>query len=125
MRRLSTQDNDFDAKLTALLSFDESMDASVDAVVDEIIQQVAKQGDAAVITYTNRFDRRDVSDFQELVVTEAALDKALGSISLAQKDALIFAAKRIEDYHKHQLQSSWQYEDDAGTGAGAKDYRAG
>ncbi len=120
MKRLNAQDPDFDTKLTNLLSFDESMDVSVEAVVDEILQQVVKQGDAAVINYTNRFDRRDITDFKELVVTEAALDKAFDSISLEQKEALVFAAKRIESYHKHQLQSSWQFEDDTGTVLGQK-----
>ncbi len=47
IRRFSTSDSDFDAKLQALLAFETAQDDSVDEVVAGILKDVIKRGDAA------------------------------------------------------------------------------
>ena len=43
------------------------------------------------------------------------MHQALKSIDEDTRQALLEAAKRIEDYHRHQVQESWQYQEANGT----------
>ena len=66
IRRFSTTDIDFDSKLKALLAFETAQDDSVDEVVASILKDVKKRGDAAVLEYTNSFDKTNASHLSEL-----------------------------------------------------------
>ncbi|WP_020207981.1 histidinol dehydrogenase [Gilvimarinus chinensis] len=118
--RLNNQDADFTAKLDALLAWDSVSDHKVAEAVADILHQVKERGDAAVIEFTNRFDRRNVVDFSELVVAPEALQQALQAIDPAQREALEEAARRVRAYHEHQRQESWRYTEADGTVLGQK-----
>ncbi len=118
--RLDTRQADFGSRLDTLLAWDTVSDHRVAQVVAEIIADVKARGDAAVVDYTNRFDRRDVSSLVELVVPPEALAAALEAIAPEQRRALETAAQRVRDYHRHQLQDSWQYTEADGTVLGQK-----
>lgn len=118
--RLNNQDADFTAKLDALLAWDSVSDHKVAEAVADILHQVKERGDAAVIEFTNRFDRRNVADFAELVVAPEALQQALQAIDPAQREALEEAARRVRAYHEHQRQESWRYTEADGTVLGQK-----
>ncbi|RBH41351.1 hypothetical protein C3F00_040915, partial [Pseudomonas sp. MWU13-2860] len=57
MLKLSSSQPDFAERLKALLAFETAQDPAVDAAVAAICDDVKARGDAAVIDYTNRFDR--------------------------------------------------------------------
>ncbi len=120
INRLSTTQTDFDSQLNKLLAWESVSDKRVADVVDDILQQVKTRGDAAVLEYTNKFDRRNVKSISELIVSQSELKQALTKISSEQKNALEIAAQRIRDYHQHQLQTSWQYTEADGTVLGQK-----
>ena len=61
VRRFSSADADFDGKLKALLAFETAQDDSIDEVVANILKDVKKRGDAAVLEYTNRFDKTNAN----------------------------------------------------------------
>ncbi len=113
--RLDANQSDFAARLDQLLAWESVSDARVAGVVDDILQQVKTRGDAAVIEYTNRFDRRNVQRMAELFITGEQLQAALTQITSEQHRALETAAERIRTYHQHQLQSSWRYTEADGT----------
>lgn len=113
--RLDAADSDFDSRLDALLSWDSVSDAQVAQTVNEILDNVKRRGDAAVVEYTNRLDRRQAASMAELVVEPARLRQALGEITAEQRQALELAAERIRTYHQHQHQSSWRYTEADGT----------
>jgi histidinol dehydrogenase len=115
INRLNTTQTDFDSQLNKLLAWESVSDKRVADVVEDILQQVKTRGDAAVLEYTNKFDRRHVQSMSELIVSKRELDQALIKISVEQKNALMIAAQRIRDYHQHQLQSSWRYTEADGT----------
>ncbi len=115
INRLNTSQADFDLQLSKLLAWESVSDKRVADIVDDILQQVKIRGDAAVLEYTNKFDRRDVKTINELIVSQSELKQALTKISSEQKTALEIAAQRIRDYHQHQLQTSWQYTEADGT----------
>ncbi|MBP7881423.1 MAG: histidinol dehydrogenase [Candidatus Methylopumilus sp.] len=115
VRRFSSLDADFDAKLKALLAFETAQDDSIDEVVANILKDVKKRGDAAVIEYTNRFDRMSAGSLPELEIGQAELKAALNGLPDAQRAALQAAADRVRSYHEKQLMTSWQYTQDDGT----------
>jgi histidinol dehydrogenase len=115
VRRFSSLDADFDAKLKALLAFETAQDDSIDEVVVNILKDVKKRGDAAVIEYTNRFDRMSAGSLPELEIGQAELKAALNGLPDAQRAALQAAADRVRSYHEKQLMTSWQYTEDDGT----------
>jgi len=113
--RLNADQSDFKAQLDHLLVWESVSNSQVASVVEDILQQVKSRGDAAVIEYTNRFDRRSVGDMAELLVSSEALQQALHQISPEQREALQLAADRVRQYHEHQKQSSWRYTEANGT----------
>ena len=115
VRRFSSLDADFDAKLKALLAFETAQDDSIDEVVATILKDVKKRGDAAVLEYTNRFDRMSAGSLPELEISQAELKAALNGLPDAQRAALQAAADRVRSYHEKQLMTSWQYTEDDGT----------
>ena len=92
MRRFSSTDADFDARLAALLAFESAQDPQVDATVAAILADVKTRGDAAVLEYTQRFDRLSAKTLGELEIPKRELDAALKALPAAQRDALAAAA---------------------------------
>lgn len=113
--RLDASQDDFNQCLDQLLAWESVSDTRVAAVVDDILHQVKTRGDAAVLEYTNKFDRRTAQTINDFVVPPAQLHAALNQITPEQRTALEVAAERIRSYHKHQLQSSWRYTEADGT----------
>ncbi len=120
---LNSADNDFEQQLTQRLHFDDSTDTGIQTAVTEIIAAVRARGDAAVIEYTNRFDRVNVTTMSELTLTQNDLQAAFNDLGDTQKAALQAAAQRVRDYHVAQNQASgqsWSYTEADGTVLGQK-----
>lgn len=113
--RLDASQSDFNEKLDQLLAWESVSDTRVAAVVDDVLHQVKTRGDAAVVEFTNKFDRRTAQSINEFVISPAQLQNALTQITPEQRAALEVAAERIRNYHQHQLQSSWRYTEADGT----------
>ncbi|MCU5781927.1 histidinol dehydrogenase [Alcanivorax balearicus MACL04] len=112
---LDAGDSDFAERLTALTAWSEERDEEVAERVRGILKDVAQRGDQAVIDYTNRFDRRQVTSMAELTVNREQLLAALERIPVALREALEAAARRVRAYHEKQKQDSWQYRDEHGS----------
>ena len=115
IRRYTTTDATFDASLKQLLAFEGAQDDQVDAVVAGILNDVKKRGDAAVLEYTQRFDRLSADRMDDLELPQARLAEALGNLPAEQREALKQAAERVRIYHEKQLMSSWNYTEADGT----------
>ena len=115
IRRLSTQNQSFDADLKALLAFETAQDDSVDTVVAGILKDVKTRGDAAVLEYTNRFDKTNAKNLSELEIGKAELNAALNGLPANQRAALQAAADRVKNYHEKQVMQSWSYTEADGT----------
>ena len=115
IRKLSTRDANFDAALKALLAFETAQDDSIDLVVANILKDVKTRGDAAVLEYTNRFDKTSASHLAELEISQSELQAALNSLPADQREALQVAADRVRIYHEKQLMTSWSYTEADGT----------
>lgn len=115
IQQLSTQDQGFWQQLDALLAWETVSDEAVFSTVNEIIKQVRRRGDAAVVEYTNRFDRMQANSMQELEIAPERLQLALANLPPAQREALQQAAARIQRYAERQKLESWSYTEADGT----------
>ncbi|WP_215779184.1 histidinol dehydrogenase [Paludibacterium sp. B53371] len=115
MLHLDTSRQDFAERLAALLAFETAQDPAVDQGVAAICAEVQRRGDAAVIEYTNRFDRLSAQSMADLTLSREQLAAAHARLPQAQREALEAAAARVRRYHEHQRQSSWSYEEEDGT----------
>ena len=115
IRRFSTTDTDFDSQLKNLLAFETAQDDSIDTVVANILRDVKTRGDAALLEYTNRFDKTGATDVASLEISHAELQNALKTLPENQRIALQEAADRVRSYHEKQIMSSWNYTEDNGT----------
>ena len=119
-RRLNAQDADFNTRLDQLLSWESVSDADINQRVLDIIANVRSHGDAALIDYTRQFDGLDVAQMSDLILPRERLELALTRITAEQRSALEAAAERVRQYHEHQVQDSWRYEEADGTVLGQK-----
>ena len=113
--RLSSTQPDFTARLNTLLQFDDATDASIETTVTAILADVKTRGDAAVLEYTNKFDRMSASSMAVLSLPQSRLDEALAALEPERRTALEAAAERVRRYHEKQIQASWTYTEDDGT----------
>ena len=120
IRRLFTSQADFDTQLNQLLAFEATQDEQLDATVAAILADVRQRGDAALLEYTQRFDRFHVTDMEALELPRGELRTAFEGLPSAQRNALEQAAQRVTAYHQKQLQSSWSYTEADGTLLGQK-----
>ncbi len=115
LKRLDTAQENFWSELDHLLAWEGVSDDKVNATVREILQNVRKRGDAAVVEYTNRFDRMSAPSMSALEIPLVRLQEALKKISAEQRNALELSAERIRSYHARQKQESWHYTEADGT----------
>ena len=89
----------------------------VTAIVRDIIKAVRKEGDKALLEYTQRFDR---AQLQTLEVTPREIEEALAAVEPGFLQILQKAAQNIRNFHKHQVRSSFLVNDTDGVVMGQK-----
>ena len=115
LRRLNSADENFNAQLDQLLAWEQISDNAVENTVREIIAAIRKRGDAALIEYSNQFDRLNAQTMQDLEIPQKQLQQSLDRIKKDQRAALEKAADRIRVYAGHQKLESWSYTETDGT----------
>lgn len=115
VRRLDSVDPGFAAELQRLVAWEAVGDSAVSGTVAAILADVRSRGDAALLEYTRRFDRREVQSAAELELEPQRLAEALAGLDPVMREALEESARRVERYHEHQRQESWSYREPDGT----------
>jgi histidinol dehydrogenase len=77
-----------------------------EATVREILQNVRRQGDEALLCYTQEFDRISLSQ-SELMVRRSELDTAYQRVSVGLLKAIRLAKQRIEQFHRERIPKTW------------------
>ncbi|WP_198293820.1 histidinol dehydrogenase [Dechloromonas agitata] len=115
IQRLSTVDADFLSQLKTLLAFEAAADENIERTVANILADVKTRGDAAVIEYTNQFDRLTAKAMIDLELRQDELHAALDGLPAERRAALEAAAGRIRAYHERQKMEGWSYTEADGT----------
>ena len=114
---LNSTDANFEAGFRSLLSIKREDNSDVDQMVAGIIEDVRIRGDAAVIDFTKRFDRFDVT-VQTLRISDAEVDARISKVNAAEKKALALAERRIRSYHEKQLPQNLRWRETNGAELG-------
>jgi histidinol dehydrogenase len=104
IRQLDSTESGFKQKLSAVLAFEASEDEAIDRAAAGILADVKARGDAAVLDYTNRFDRLSVPSVSALEIGHDELQQALAGLPETRRAALQTAADRVRAYHERQKQ---------------------
>ncbi|MBI5789536.1 MAG: histidinol dehydrogenase [Candidatus Schekmanbacteria bacterium] len=114
MKILNTNQQDFKAQFTPILSRGQADFSLVEKQVKKIISQVRQKKDAALVKYTRRFDRLPVKSAADLTVQAAEIQAAYSQLTAQQIEAIKLAAERIRNYHLRQMRQSWFMEGEDG-----------
>ena len=77
--RLSTQQSDFQEKLSKLLAWESVSNNDINKIVDEIIAEIQNKGDKALLIYTIELDLVEVDSIFDLIISKEKLKKSLKS----------------------------------------------
>jgi histidinol dehydrogenase len=116
---LDTRDADFEARFEALLGMKRESSADVNNVVAAIIARVRAEGDAALIAFTQEFDRLDLTR-AGIAVSAEEIAAAKAKVDSETFEALALAHARILDHHRRQRPQDETYTDDAGVELGQR-----
>jgi len=115
MKRLNSSAEGFWDELRSLTSWEGVSDDQVTVTVSAILKDVRVRGDAALVDYTQRFDRLTVKSPAELEIPRSHLLSVRDKLEPAKREMLEQAADRIRKYHEHQKIDSWSYTEPDGT----------
>ena len=115
--RLTTKDDDFEARFAALLSAKREDSPDVDETVANIIADVRARGDAALLELTAKFDRLELTS-ERLRFTAEEVAALVADVPPDEMAALELAAARIRSYHERQLPEDASWQDECGATLG-------
>ena len=92
--QLKTGQSDFWPQLDKTLAWESVSDEQVFNTVNNILKDVKNRGDAAVIEYTNNFDRMSIKDMSELEIPKSRLEESLNKMTEIKDSFIYFKKKR-------------------------------
>lgn len=108
---LNIKDDNFTTDWEKALRLRETHDDKIDATAAMIIAAVRERGDAALRDFSERFDGHRPEQFR---LCDSALAAARAACPAAVRDALAYAAARIERAHRVQIPKPDEYIDAGG-----------
>lgn len=114
------ENKDFDNILQNFISSKPEYNQEINKNVANIIDNVREKGDKAILSYINKFDKADLKDGKDLVVTTQELEKAVLNTDKNVIEALTIAKTRIESYQKKIMPKDVYYKDDIGSKLGLR-----
>lgn len=87
--------------------------------VADIVNDVMENGDKAVFSYTQRFDKWDVNE-SNVRVSADEIKNAYNEVDVKLVDVIKEAAENIREFHKKQVRESWIVPKEDGTILGQK-----
>ncbi len=91
--------------------------SSVEDIVSDIIKDVKQNGDKALLEYSLKFDKADLTGLE---VTEEEVEEAFNSVEPEFIEIIKTAAENIKEFHKHQVRSSFIINEKRGVVTGQK-----
>jgi histidinol dehydrogenase len=119
MKKIKLTKDAIDGLLDDLLKRSPNNYGQYSDAVNEIVETVKNGGDAAVFTYTKKFDGADISA-DNFVVSQEEIEEAYAAVSPEVLDVIHKAIVNIRTYHEKQKQYSWFDSESNGTILGQK-----
>ncbi|MEO8427828.1 MAG: histidinol dehydrogenase [Verrucomicrobiota bacterium] len=112
-------DHDFEAALERIATSSTLFDSAIEQRAKEIIEAVRKQGDAALLELTERFDRAKLR-LDQLRVSTREVTKAKRGVPLKVRRAIVHARENISTFSRRSLRKSWTARNREGARVGEK-----
>jgi histidinol dehydrogenase len=117
MRRFLFSDPDFQSAFKAFLDERRGSPADVDAAVAVVLEAIRTQGIEALLDYSRRFDKVELSA-ETIRVTAEEIEAGAAETPPDVREAIAFAAARIRAYHSRQRPANQAWTDEAGVELG-------
>ncbi|MDJ1173499.1 histidinol dehydrogenase [Roseofilum capinflatum] len=107
MLRIISQRSEAEAELRRICdrTFDEEM-VHKEATVQQVLQTVRRNGDGALLDYTEEFDGQRL-EVSQLRVSALELEAAYQQVDKPLLDAIELASRQIEAFHRQRTPKSW------------------
>jgi histidinol dehydrogenase len=106
MKIIDSQQKDILTELKRIINRGETATEEVAGTVKEIVDRVRREGDPAVLEYTEKFDKVKLT-LRDMRVSPEEIKEAHANVDQKKVDALKLAAKNIRAFHEKQKLSSW------------------
>jgi len=87
----------------------EGINKDIIKIVNKIIYDIKHYGDRALREYTKKFDKIEPKQFR---ISQDEIKKQANKVSSEVFEALNLAAKRIKQFHTHQIEKTWEYKEE-------------
>ncbi|MBV9568234.1 MAG: histidinol dehydrogenase [Hyphomicrobiales bacterium] len=118
-QRLDFTKAGFEDRFRALVGVKREAAEDIETVVATVLRHVAERGDEALIEYSRRFDKVELSP-KTLRVGEDEIEAAVAASPRDALDALSFAHRRIEAFHLRQRPKDDHFSDGLGVRLGLR-----
>lgn len=118
MRVFNYKEEDLDLFYKSILNRSPEGQEDVESYVSDILKNVKARGDEALIEYTKRFDKTEITT-SAIEVTDQ-MDNALVSIDKNMLRIIERAASNIGEFHEKQKEKSWFFTKEPGIILGQK-----
>ncbi|MBR90238.1 MAG: histidinol dehydrogenase [Verrucomicrobiales bacterium] len=119
MNVLKHKDKDFVERLLTMAEAQPLFDEAIDRKVKGILKAVKKEGDKALVRFAKKFDGVNFAE-RDLFVSIPNLDNASWRTTEDVHEALDFAHRNIEAFHRAGLRKAWQGRNEQGAKVGEK-----
>lgn len=106
MKIIDSSQQDVQAELKKIVNRGETATEEVAALVKEVVDRVRKEGDPAVLEYTEKFDRVSLT-LKDIRVSPEEVRQAYTNVEQKKVEALKLAAQNIRAFHEKQKLTSW------------------
>ena len=106
MKIIDSQQKDIAAELRRIVNRGETATEEVAVAVQEVVDRVRKEGDPAVLEYTEKFDKVKLT-LKDIKVSPEEIKDAYTKVETKKVEALKLAAQNIRAFHEKQKISSW------------------
>ena len=113
MKIIDSQQKEIITELKRIINRGEAATEEVATVVREVVERVRKQGDPAVLEYTEKFDRT-ILTLKDIKVSQDEIEDAYSKVDTKKVEALKLAAQNIRTFHEKKRPSSWVSQEEDG-----------
>ncbi len=106
MKIIDSQQKDIAIELKRIVNRGETATEEVAVAVQEVVDRVRKEGDPAVLEFTEKFDKVKLT-LKEMKVTAEEIKDSYAKVENRKVEALKLAAQNIRAFHEKQKLSSW------------------
>ncbi len=106
MKIIDSQQKDVMAEIKRIIDRGETATEEVSAAVQSVVDRVRKEGDPAVLEYTEKFDKAKLT-LRDVRVSPDEIRNAYRQVETTKVEALKLAAHNIRAFHEKQKMSSW------------------